>query len=88
MAEPVRPGYWMHETTGALRPALIALLDGGALTPEHIAAIRAYLRQWIMAPVWRGPGVEVLRAGIERLTSKRAIDIWLDHAIEEGIDPL
>lgn len=88
MGTAARPGYWQHETSGALYPAVVALLDGDELTPGHIVLLRAYLRQWIMAPHWRGPGVEMLRAEIDRLTSKAAIDRWLDLAIEEGIDPL
>ena len=57
------------------------------MTLEHIAAMRAYLRQWMAAP-WQGPGIEALRAGIDDLTTKNAIHDWLLAALEEGIDPL
>ena len=90
------PGFWMNETSGVLRPAVEAYLrlrDWGEpgtpdMTPPQIAAMRAYLRQWIMAPAWRGPEVDELRASVHRLDSRAAIDAWLDRAIDAGIDPL
>jgi hypothetical protein len=82
------PGYWMYETSGALRPAIVAYLQGDELTPAEIAAIRAYLRQWIMADVWQGPAIDALRAAIDGLTSRQAIRRWLDIALDENIDPI
>lgn len=82
------PGYWMHETSGVLRPAVMAYLEGDDMTPEHIAAMRAYLRQWIEAPAWRGFIVDDLRRTLDGLTSRPAIREWLDLADEAGIDPL
>jgi hypothetical protein len=83
------PHYWMYETSGALRPAVMAYLHDDALTPEHIGAIRAYLRQWVFSPVWgESEGVQALRVGVDSLTSREAIDDWLELALEEGIDPL
>jgi hypothetical protein len=83
------PGYWMYETSGALRPAIVHYLKGGELTPAEIAAIRAYLRQWIMADGWyAGPAVDALRTAIDGLNSRQAIRRWLDIALDEDIDPL
>jgi hypothetical protein len=82
------PGYWMYETSGALRPAMAAYLQRDELTPSEIAAIRAYLRQWIMAPGFAGPAIDALRASVDGLTSRQAISRWLDIALDEGIDPL
>lgn len=82
------PGYWMNETSGVLRPAVEAYLRCEPMEPAAIAALRAYLRQWIAAPAWQGAGVELLRQAIDRLTSREAIDEWLEHALDEGIDPL
>lgn len=87
------PGYWKNETSGVLRPAVMAYLhfylDGvDTMTPEDIAAIRAYLRQWIAAPGFNGAGVDQLRTDIEGLTSRAAITRWLDTAADLGIDPL
>jgi hypothetical protein len=80
------PGYWMHETSGALRPAIAAYLNGGPMTPTDIAARRAYLRQWIEPNVW--DDVDELREGVDGLTSREAIHEWLMDALEIGIDPL
>lgn len=91
------PGYWMHETSGVLRPAVEAYLVGVDMTPEQIAAMRAYLRQWIMAPVWNtnpyaGPDewawLERMRDDIDTLSTRMAISEWLRIAMEGGIDPL
>lgn len=84
----VTPHYWTDETSGALRPAVEAYLRGGAMTPDQIAAMRAYLRQWIDAPVWKGRTVPFLRQWIDTLTSREAIALWLAVAKESGIYPL
>jgi hypothetical protein len=85
---PRPPRYWMHETTGVLRPAIMAYLAGGPMTAQHVAAMRAYLRQWIEAPGWAGPGIETLRRAIDGLTERAALSGWIEDAIEQGIDPL
>jgi hypothetical protein len=82
------PGYWMRETSGVLRPAVEAYLRGEAMTAMQIAAMRAYLRQWIIAPSWRGDGIEDLRRRVQWLTSRADIRAWLDEAEALGIDPL
>lgn len=82
------PGYWMHETGDVLRPAVEAYLNGATMRPEQIAAMRAYLRQWIFAPAWQGDYVIELRNRIDTLTSREAICAWLNNAEEWGIDPL
>jgi hypothetical protein len=82
------PGYWMCETSGALWPAITAYLKDEPMSEEMIAAMRAYLRQWIMADGWVGPEIDALRAGTDRLTSRQAIRRWLDIALDENIDPL
>lgn len=41
------PGYWMNETSGVLRPAVEAYLNGTEMTPGQIVAMRGYLRQWV-----------------------------------------
>lgn len=89
MSEAPGPGFWMWETSGELRPAVEAYLRHEAMTGEQIAAMRAYLRQWIDAPAWGGgEAVDDLRAGIDLLTSRKAIRTWLALAEEIGIDPL
>ncbi|HYJ44057.1 MAG TPA: hypothetical protein VEW06_06335 [Xanthobacteraceae bacterium] len=80
------PGYWLYETSGVLQPAVRSYLRGDDLSAGQIAALRAYLRQWIYAPVWED--VAELRASTDGLTSRAAIAAWLDRANELGIDPL
>lgn len=82
-----KPGFWMNETSGVLRPAIEAYLAGGPMTTGQIAAMRAYLRQWI-AGDFVGPGIDMLRSSIDDLTSRKAISRWLRRATDEGIDPL
>lgn len=81
-----------------LRPAVEALvLKPDTLTEEHIAALRAYFRQWINAPVWDGnpeaddvarAELARLRADIHTLTTRDALWRWLCEATEQGLDPL
>jgi hypothetical protein len=97
MAIDPGPGYWMYEIGGMLRPAVEAYLKGRELTPQQIAALRAYCRQWIMAGVWdenphAGPEEWVwlakMRRDIDRLTDQAALSSWLRRATEGGLDPL
>jgi hypothetical protein len=83
------PCYWMDETSGILRPAVMNYLRGQALTEEQIRALRAYLRQWIESDVWVGDErVDRLRKAVDGLTSRKAIDEWMRASIDIGIDPL
>lgn len=82
------PRYWMHETSGVLRPAVQAYLQGDELTGDQVATLRAYLRQWINAPDWKGRQIHLLRMDIDELTDRDAIGQWLARAAEIGIDPL
>lgn len=91
------PGYWRYETSGKLKPAVEAYLEGRALREDHIAALRAYLRQWIMAEVWdQNPHADdddrwalaELRRHINDLTTREIIERWITWAIDEGYDPL
>jgi hypothetical protein len=83
---PPEPRYWMFETSGVLRPAIEAYCNG-AMAPQHVTALRAYLRQWMAGP-WAGDRADELRAGIDGLTSRDAITAWLRIAGNEGIHPL
>lgn len=83
------PGYWMYESTGVLRPAVEAYLRGDDMTPDQIAAMRAYLRQWIYAPHWRGsPYLEALRRTVDGLKTPDAITAWRNLALGIGMDPI
>jgi hypothetical protein len=91
------PGYWMHETSGVLRPAVEAYLRDEPMTEAQIAAMRAYLRQWIGSPVWdQNPYADAIerawlagmRLACDALLSREAIALWIDLVTEKGMDPL
>lgn len=82
------PGFWVNETSGVLAPAILAYLNGAPMTSGEIAAMRAYLRQWIGAPCWRGTFISELRESVDSLDTRRKISDWLDAALDAGIDPL
>src|SRR5215472_9053025 len=86
--DPPGPGYWMNETGGKLQPAIRAFLSGWTLDPNQIQLIRAYLLQWIWAPVWKGTEIDALRSSVKEIHDRKSIDAWLAKAEETGIDPL
>jgi hypothetical protein len=88
MSGPQVPGFWMNETNGVLRPAVTNYLTGLPMSDREIAAMRGYLRQWINAPGWIGPMIDVLRSQVGEMTSRKEIKRWLDRAADAGIDPL
>lgn len=89
------PGFWRNETSGVLAPAIHAYLTNKVMTDGEIAAMRAYLRQWIMAPCWQDPTdaehapiLTRLRADLNDLITRAAIARWLELADDIAIDPL
>jgi hypothetical protein len=90
------PGYWMHETSGVLAPAVKRYLDG-ELRDADVPVIRAYLRQWVASSVWddnphRNADSErelaVLRSRVDAIVTRADIDEWLEIADYMGMDPL
>jgi len=82
------PGYWMAETSGVLRPAVEAFLRNEPMSDAQVAAMRAYLRQWIVAEWFGGAELDELRGTVDGLVTKKAISAWLDRALSIGVDPL
>jgi hypothetical protein len=82
------PGYWMNETSGVLEPVVRRYLEGAELELGELATMRAYLRQWIEAPGFRGPDVERLRTTLTTITSTTDLRRWMSEALDAGIDPL
>lgn len=89
-------GYWMFETTGVLRPAVEAyLFTRTPLAEPHVAALRAYFRQWI--ELFEPPPeaseadrriIERLRAMVDSVVDRNTINIWVMQAADVGADPL
>jgi hypothetical protein len=88
MTEKQTGYYWMHETSGVLRPVVMAYLQGKDLTQRQVATMRAYLRQWIKDPMWQGEEIDGLRQQVETIADKTDISVWIHKALEAGIDPL
>ena len=84
----VMPGYWMHETSGVLRPVIERFLSGAELSDAQVATMRAYLRQWMDSPWAPEEAVQALRDRIPNLADTDGIRVWLFDALEIGIDPL
>lgn len=85
---PVAPAYWRNETSGALRRAVRAYLEGELLSSDDIVLLRAYLRQWIGSDVWRGDAVAALRLRVDSLCDRATLAAWLADADDAGVDPL
>ena len=94
MNMPSEPRYWMQESSGVLHPVIEAYLNGDELDAAQVATMRAYLRQWVMSPVWdanpfaEGGELDVLRALVDTMRTRKDVDNWLQQAMEMGIDPL
>jgi hypothetical protein len=87
--DPRAPKFWMYETSGVLKPVVQAYIRGEELTPADVANMRAYLRQWIMAPVWSDiPELQELRSTVDQLATRKDIRDWIWRAVAEGMDPL
>jgi len=81
--------YWMHESTGVLRPVIAAYFNGDRLSAYQIALMREYLAQWIMDPHWQPTAnLPLLRDTVNNLTTRKQLDCWIDTALEDGIEPL
>jgi len=90
--DPRLPTEWQHETSGQLRPAVLAYLNKQRMEAHDFAAIRGYLLHYVQAPCWKKAGQaehwQELEHGILSLKSRSALDDWLDEAAEIGLDPL
>lgn len=95
--DPRAPKFWRYETGGKLVPAIERYLRHEPGEAEDVDLIRAYLRQWIDSPAW-GMNWEAdaqyrralaeLRASVRAIHTRKDVTVWLEAALEEGIDPL
>jgi hypothetical protein len=83
------PGFWMNEKSGVLQPVVKKFLRGKRLTDYEISVMRVYLRQWIFAEGWYPcPLLKELRQTVPLISTNTALHVWLEKALEIGIDPL
>lgn len=90
--EPLLPHYWQDEKNDSLRPVVIAYLGGDTMSTDNIACLRAYLRQWVSAPVWTkyigdSLALSVLRMSIDEVTTAEHLRCWIKVAVDAGLDP-
>jgi hypothetical protein len=86
---PDAPKYWIYETGGRLRVAVLAYLRGDRLTSAQILLIRAYLTQWCNSPVWAPDlRLEALRRRVDTISTIADITACIEVADLLGIDPL
>ena len=89
--DPRAPKFWLHETTGVLKPVVRAYLTGHALDSVQIGLMRAYLEQWFDSPVWGNRNwteIDAIRRRVHAITSNEDIRGILKDALDLGIDPL
>jgi hypothetical protein len=88
------PGYWMHETSGVLKPVVQRYLeDRATMTLRDVAIMRAYLVQWFGSDVWEqnphgAAGLPELRAEAERIRTAEDVEACIGRAVDMGMDPL
>lgn len=81
-------GYWMHETSGVLAPAVQRYLEGKSLSAGDISLLRAYLKQWITRGNWKGDEeLKELRTSVDMISTRADIEQWDALADELGLDP-
>lgn len=86
---PNAPKHWQQETSGALKSVVWAYLTHERLTLYQIALLRAYLKQWVYSPVWKGSTeLDGLREQVTEATTQRDLDCCIELAVHMGLDPL
>jgi hypothetical protein len=91
------PGYWMWETSGVLRAAVLCYLNGLQLGPQDLSLMRAYCQQWVNATAWdRNPHntdedrieLSELRRSAGEISDTASLRRWIERAVEMNMDPL
>jgi hypothetical protein len=84
------PYHWIWETGDGLRPAVERYLRHEPLSIKDIALIRAYLLQWVRAPVWYSADAQMveLRTAVEDIKTRGDIERSIAMAVILGMDPL
>lgn len=88
--------FWMYETGGELKPAIMRFLQDQPLSDEDIRLIRVYLVQWAKSPAWElNPHMDAseakrlrdLRSLAYKIKTRAEIEAWAAAATAEGMDP-
>ncbi|HWQ14867.1 MAG TPA: hypothetical protein VNL77_18855 [Roseiflexaceae bacterium] len=82
------PHHWMTETSGRLEQAVEAYFTGERLSPEHLALIKQYLRQYLERAVLTGDANRAaLLRQLDALRTTRDIERFADEIAEYGVEP-
>jgi hypothetical protein len=80
------PPYWHQKPDESLPVAVKAYLLGETLNLEQVLLIREYLTEWMDPSYW--VGVDELREDVHLINSQEDIDLWIEAALDKGIEPL
>ena len=88
----------MHETSGVLAKAVKLFLSyPRGCTLNDLTVLRAYFRLWCRSSAWdQNPGhtdetradLARLRARCDGITNVADMQLWVEQAVEMGMDPL
>lgn len=81
------PRYWMHETSGVLRPVIEAYLSGRVLNDAEVGIMRKYLYQWVTLGDW-GQDVSELAAAVAGIRTREDVERCIVELDDWGMDPL
>ncbi len=81
------PHFWMTEQTGRLADAVEVYMNGERLSPEQLATIKAYLRQYIERAVLTGDAHRGrLLQELDKLRTTREVEHFADDLADFGIE--
>jgi hypothetical protein len=80
------PLYWAAEQSGVLRRAVSAFVHRQE-DARQLALVIDYVRYWVNAPCWVGPGLEALRQAAAQATTRADLDGVIRLGLTLGIDP-
>lgn len=80
------PMFWANEQSGVLRSAVWAFFHGKE-DARQLAWVIAYVRYWINAPCWAGPGLQGLREAAATMRTRADVEGVVRLGLTLEIDP-
>lgn len=82
------PHFWMTEQTGKLSEAMEEYFAGQKLSPQALALIKLYLRQYLERAMMTGDAQrDRLIQRMEKLKTTKEIEDFADEIAEYGVEP-
>src|SRR5437764_1119326 len=87
------PLYWADEQSNELPVAMRAFVNRWLdptqeVSEAQLALVISYLRYAINAPCWKGDSLVALRKEAAAMSNQWEVDHFIDHCLDEGIDPI